>query len=84
MSALTPLLRPPPPPSPPPPCPALACRSYLKEREKGFDLDFGVRAAEKRHTPGYDALRDRNMRHYFEGAVVQDHLLRTVQVSFEL
>mmetsp|Transcript_8562 Transcript_8562/g.12597 ORF Transcript_8562/g.12597 Transcript_8562/m.12597 type:complete len:202 (-) Transcript_8562:646-1251(-) len=51
--------------------------SFLKEREEGFDLDFGVRAK----LPEYNALQDRNMRHYFENCSVQGHLCRTGQID---
>mmetsp|Transcript_6808 Transcript_6808/g.8382 ORF Transcript_6808/g.8382 Transcript_6808/m.8382 type:complete len:155 (-) Transcript_6808:4-468(-) len=50
---------------------------YLKEREDGFDLDFGVRSK----LPGYNALRDQNMRHYFENSVVQEHLWKSGQID---
>ena len=50
--------------------------SYLKEREKNFDLDFGVRAK----LPEYNALLDTNMRNYFENRDLQNHLLKTGQV----
>ena len=51
-------------------------QAQKKEREDGFDLDFGVRAK----VPEYNALRDVNMRHYFENESVQEHLLQTGQV----
>lgn len=52
-------------------------QSRLKERENGFDLDFGVRAK----LPEYDALRDNNMRHYFDHPAVQKHLWHTGQID---
>mmetsp|Transcript_23400 Transcript_23400/g.28617 ORF Transcript_23400/g.28617 Transcript_23400/m.28617 type:complete len:165 (+) Transcript_23400:111-605(+) len=49
----------------------------LKSREDGFDLDFGVRAK----LPEYNALRDVNMKHYFENADRQEYLWRTGQID---
>jgi hypothetical protein len=51
--------------------------AYLKEREAGFDLDFGVRSK----LPEYNSLLDSNMRHYFESESVQSHLLQTGQID---
>ena len=52
----------------------------MKEREKGFDLRFSY----SRELPEYNALRDVNMRNYFESATVQKHLLETGQVNCKL
>ena len=46
-----------------------------KEREEGFDLRFSC------SVPEYNALRDANMRYYFESPTVQEHLLETGQVD---
>jgi hypothetical protein len=51
--------------------------AYLKEREAGFDLDFGVRSK----LPEYNSLLDSNMRRYFESECVQSHLLQTGQID---
>jgi hypothetical protein len=51
--------------------------AYLKEREAGFDLGFGVRSK----LPEYNSLLDSNMRHYFESQSVQSHLLQTGQID---
>ena len=49
----------------------------MKQREKGFDNDFGVRAK----LPAYDALHDVNMKQFFDNPSLQQHLWRTGQVS---
>ena len=51
-------------------------QAYLEERERDFDLDFGVRSK----LPEYDALLDSNMQHYFENPDLQKLLLKTGQV----
>lgn len=51
--------------------------AYLKEREDGFDMNFGTRSK----LPPYNALLDPNMRHYCENENVQAHLLRTGQID---
>jgi len=50
---------------------------YLRERELGFDNDFGVRSK----LPGYNALQDENMTRFFENSQIQKHLWKTGQVS---
>lgn len=51
--------------------------AYLKEREDGFDMNFGTRSK----LPPYNALLDSNMKHYFENENVQTHLLQTGQID---
>ena len=50
-----------------------------KHREQGFDLSI---ANDK--LPDYNALFDRNLRHYFENRNVQHHLYRTGLVRADL
>jgi len=52
--------------------------AHLKDREKGFDLRF---SSTSRQLPQYNALRDVNMRNYFESQSVQKHLLESGQVD---
>mmetsp|Transcript_43832 Transcript_43832/g.74826 ORF Transcript_43832/g.74826 Transcript_43832/m.74826 type:complete len:204 (+) Transcript_43832:1136-1747(+) len=59
-------------------------KAYLKERENGFDLRFmcsSSSSSHQRQIPTYDALRDVNMRRYFESPHVQDHLLKSGMID---
>lgn len=56
-------------------CPRSRRKMVNKHREQGFDLSI---ANDK--LPDYNALFDRNLRHYFENRNVQHHLYRTGMV----
>lgn len=53
--------------------------AYLKEREKGFDLRFSCSTSQQ--IPEYDALRDVNMRKYFESESIQKLLVESGQLD---
>mmetsp|Transcript_14929 Transcript_14929/g.31713 ORF Transcript_14929/g.31713 Transcript_14929/m.31713 type:complete len:155 (-) Transcript_14929:236-700(-) len=55
--------------------------AYLKERERGFDLRFQPSSNSQQQLPEYNALRDVNMRNFFESEPVQKLLLDTGQVD---
>lgn len=50
---------------------------YLRKREEGFNLN-SLDSVKMRE---YDALRDPNMRHYFENKPIQYFLYRTGQID---